>query len=167
MIRALPSACFLVRKSTPLKEELCYILHSATRFVNTKTLNMKRVALIEEIIGVWPRMLCIDRLYAVLFNMSFLAKSNTPIMVDGKDVMPEVNETLTRIKGFTESVRSGEWKGFTGKSITNIVNIGIGGSDLGPVIDGFGPPLLRKKYQHLQTLTFECFSSTGYGVRSS
>jgi glucose-6-phosphate isomerase len=61
-------------------------------------------------------------------------QSNTPIMVDGKDVMPEVNETLTRIKGFTESVRSGEWKGFTGKSITNIVNIGIGGSDLGPVM---------------------------------
>ena len=55
-------------------------------------------------------------------------------MVDGKDVMPEVNEVLGRIKIFTEKVRSGEWKGHTGKSITDVVNIGIGGSDLGPVM---------------------------------
>jgi glucose-6-phosphate isomerase len=48
--------------------------------------------------------------------------------------MPEVNEVLERIKAFTEKVRSGEWKGFTGKSINTIVNIGIGGSDLGPVM---------------------------------
>lgn len=61
-------------------------------------------------------------------------QSNTPIFVDGKDVMPEVNEVLGRIKIFTEKVRSGEWKGQTGKSITDIVNIGIGGSDLGPVM---------------------------------
>lgn len=61
-------------------------------------------------------------------------QSNAPIIVDGKDVMPEVNETPTRIKAFTESVRSGEWKGYTGKSINTIVNIGIGGSDLGPVM---------------------------------
>jgi glucose-6-phosphate isomerase len=48
--------------------------------------------------------------------------------------MPEVNEVLTNIKAFTEKIRSGEWKGFTGKPIANIVNIGIGGSDLGPVM---------------------------------
>ncbi len=54
--------------------------------------------------------------------------------MDGKDVMPDVNEVLGRIKIFTEKVRSGEWKGHTGKSITDIVNIGIGGSDLGPVM---------------------------------
>ena len=56
------------------------------------------------------------------------------IMVDGQDVMPAVKETLDRIQAFTERVRSGEWKGHTGKSIQHIVNIGIGGSDLGPVM---------------------------------
>ena len=59
-------------------------------------------------------------------------RSNTPVMVDGEDVMPAVNRVLEQIRGFTERVRSGEWKGYTGKTITDIVNIGIGGSDLGP-----------------------------------
>ena len=61
-------------------------------------------------------------------------RSNRPIVVDGKDVMPEVNAVLAKMRAFTESVRSGAWKGFTGKRITDIVNIGIGGSDLGPVM---------------------------------
>ncbi|HEK0728164.1 TPA: glucose-6-phosphate isomerase [Proteus mirabilis] len=59
-------------------------------------------------------------------------RSNTPIMVDGKDVMPEVNAVLHKMKVFSERVISGEWKGYTGKAITDVVNIGIGGSDLGP-----------------------------------
>ncbi len=59
-------------------------------------------------------------------------QSNTPVCVDGKDVMPEVKAVLNKIKKFTEQVISGEWKGYTGKTITDIVNIGIGGSDLGP-----------------------------------
>jgi glucose-6-phosphate isomerase len=61
-------------------------------------------------------------------------RSNKPVMVDGKDVMPEVNAVLAKMKAFCEKVRSGEWKGFTGKKIKNVVNIGIGGSDLGPVM---------------------------------
>lgn len=69
-----------------------------------------------------------------VLHVALRNQSNEPIYVDGKDVMPEVNETLNRIKAFTEKVRSGEWKGYTGKSITSIVNIGIGGSDLGPVM---------------------------------
>jgi glucose-6-phosphate isomerase len=69
-----------------------------------------------------------------VLHVALRNRSNTPIFVDGKDVMPEVNEVLGRIKTFTEKVRSGEWKGQTGKSITDIVNIGIGGSDLGPVM---------------------------------
>lgn len=60
--------------------------------------------------------------------------SNTPIYSEGKDVMPEVNAVLEHIRTFTESVRSGEWKGYTGERIKDIVNIGIGGSDLGPVM---------------------------------
>lgn len=61
-------------------------------------------------------------------------RSNTPVLVDGKDVMPEVNEVLAKMKEFSGNVRSGAWKGYTGKEITDIVNIGIGGSDLGPVM---------------------------------
>lgn len=59
-------------------------------------------------------------------------RSNMPVEVDGKDVMPEVNAVLAKMKGFCERVISGEWKGYTGKAITDVVNIGIGGSDLGP-----------------------------------
>lgn len=59
-------------------------------------------------------------------------RSNKPVMVNGEDVMPEVNRVLDQMKKFSESLLSGTWKGYTGKSIKNIVNIGIGGSDLGP-----------------------------------
>ncbi|WP_430814129.1 glucose-6-phosphate isomerase [Carboxylicivirga sp. RSCT41] len=61
-------------------------------------------------------------------------RSNTPVMVDGKDVMPDVNAVLDQMKAFSDKVISGEWKGYTGKAITDIVNIGIGGSDLGPLM---------------------------------
>jgi glucose-6-phosphate isomerase len=61
-------------------------------------------------------------------------RANTPVIVDGKDIMPDINEVLNKMKGFTEKVISGSWKGYTGKAITDIVNIGIGGSDLGPVM---------------------------------
>jgi glucose-6-phosphate isomerase len=61
-------------------------------------------------------------------------RSNTPVLVDGKDVMPDVNAVLAQMRDFSESVRSGKWLGYTGKRITDIVNIGIGGSDLGPVM---------------------------------
>jgi len=69
-----------------------------------------------------------------VLHVALRNRSNTPIEVDGKDVMPDVNEVLDKMKGFSEKVRGGEWKGFTGKKITDIVNIGIGGSDLGPVM---------------------------------
>ncbi len=60
--------------------------------------------------------------------------SNHPVLLDGKDVMPEVNRVLGQMKTFCNKVHSGEWKGYTGKKIKYIVNIGIGGSDLGPVM---------------------------------
>ena len=59
-------------------------------------------------------------------------RSNSPVYVDGKDVMPEVNAVLAKMSAFCDRVISGEWKGYTGKAITDVVNIGIGGSDLGP-----------------------------------
>ncbi len=61
-------------------------------------------------------------------------RSNEAVLVDGEDVMPQINEVLEQMKSFSEKVISGEWKGFSGKEITDVVNIGIGGSDLGPVM---------------------------------
>jgi glucose-6-phosphate isomerase len=61
-------------------------------------------------------------------------RSNRPVLVDGVDVMPEVNAVLAQMRNFSEKVRSGAWLGYTGKRITDVVNIGIGGSDLGPVM---------------------------------
>lgn len=61
-------------------------------------------------------------------------RSNTPVFVDGKDIMVDVNEVLAKMKKFSEAIISGSWKGYTGKTITDVVNIGIGGSDLGPVM---------------------------------
>ncbi|WP_159518743.1 glucose-6-phosphate isomerase [Sunxiuqinia indica] len=69
-----------------------------------------------------------------VLHVALRNRSNTPILVDGKDVMPEVNEVLEQMKNFSESIISGDWKGYTGKAITDIVNIGIGGSDLGPLM---------------------------------
>ncbi|PPD46824.1 MAG: glucose-6-phosphate isomerase [Methylobacter sp.] len=59
-------------------------------------------------------------------------RSNHPVYVDGKDVMPDVNRVLAKMRVFCDAVRSGGWKGYTGKTITDVVNIGIGGSGLGP-----------------------------------
>ena len=67
-----------------------------------------------------------------VLHVALRNRSNTPIVVDGKDVMPEVNAVLEKMKSFSEAIISGQWKGYTGKTITDVVNIGIGGSDLGP-----------------------------------
>jgi glucose-6-phosphate isomerase len=61
-------------------------------------------------------------------------KSGEPVYVDGKDIMPDIQRVLKQMKSFSEKVISGKWKGYTGKAITDVINIGIGGSDLGPVM---------------------------------
>jgi glucose-6-phosphate isomerase len=61
-------------------------------------------------------------------------RANTPVLVDGKDVMPDVNAVLDAMGTFSDGIRSGTLKGATGRKITDVVNIGIGGSDLGPVM---------------------------------
>ncbi len=61
-------------------------------------------------------------------------RRNRPVVVDGKDVMPEINRVLGQMRAFSDQVRNGQWRGATGKPIINIVNIGIGGSDLGPLM---------------------------------
>jgi glucose-6-phosphate isomerase len=69
-----------------------------------------------------------------VLHIALRNRSNTPILVDRKDVMPDVNAVLDKMAGFAARVRAGHWLGYTGKPIKNIVNIGIGGSDLGPVM---------------------------------
>jgi glucose-6-phosphate isomerase len=69
-----------------------------------------------------------------VLHVALRNRSSRPVLVDGADVMPEVTAVLARMRSFTERLRGGAWKGYTGKSITDVVNIGIGGSDLGPVM---------------------------------
>ena len=67
-----------------------------------------------------------------VLHVALRNRGNRPIILDGDDVMPDVNKVLAQMRDFTEAVRSGRWRGCTGKVITDVVNIGIGGSDLGP-----------------------------------
>lgn len=69
-----------------------------------------------------------------VLHVALRNRSTDAILVDGKDVMPDVRAVLAHMKEFTEQVLSGAWKGYTGKTITDVVNIGIGGSDLGPLM---------------------------------
>ncbi len=83
-----------------------------------------------------------------VLHVALRNRSNRPILVDGADVMPEVNAVLAHMRAFSEEVRSGAWKGYTGQPITDVVNIGIGGSDLGPkmvceALKPYGKPGLR------------------------
>ncbi len=69
-----------------------------------------------------------------VLHVALRNQSDRPIVVDGQDVMPAVRAALTKMKAFATSVREGQWRGHSGKAITKVVNIGIGGSDLGPVM---------------------------------
>jgi len=69
-----------------------------------------------------------------VLHVALRAPRNASIVVDGKNVVPDVHAVLDKMEGFASRVRSGEWKGHTGKRIRNVINIGIGGSDLGPVM---------------------------------
>ena len=69
-----------------------------------------------------------------VLHVALRNRSNRPISVDGRDVMPGINAVLAKMRAFVGSVHSGKWRGYTGKTIQSIVNVGIGGSDLGPVM---------------------------------
>ena len=71
---------------------------------------------------------------AVLHTALRAPKDGKEVLVDGKNVLPDVHRVLEQMKSFSESIRTGHWKGYTGKAITDVVNIGIGGSDLGPLM---------------------------------
>jgi glucose-6-phosphate isomerase len=107
--------------------------------ITTETLNLLFQMAREANIEGWR-----DRMFSgekinitenrAVLHTALRNRSNAPVYVDGKDVMPDVNAVLTQMRTFTEKVRNGSWTGYTGKAITDIVNIGIGGSDLGPVM---------------------------------
>jgi glucose-6-phosphate isomerase len=83
-----------------------------------------------------------------VLHVALRNRANRPILVDGADVMPQVNAVLARMRDFTERLRSGRWTGATGQRITDVVNLGIGGSDLGPLmvteaLRPYGTPDLR------------------------
>ncbi len=107
--------------------------------IDDKTLPMLMQLAREANIEGWrDRMFAGDKINITenraVLHTALRNRSNTPIMVDGKDVMPEVNAVLAHMRQFSDSVRNGSWLGYSGKRITDIVNIGIGGSDLGPVM---------------------------------
>ena len=85
-----------------------------------------------------------------VLHVALRNRANRPIYVDGDDVMPEINEVLARMEAFVGQVRSGQWKGYTGSAITDVVNIGIGGSNLGPkmVCAALGPYLSESLRVH-------------------
>jgi glucose-6-phosphate isomerase len=86
-----------------------------------------------------------------VLHVALRNRSNRPVMVDGEDVMPKVNAVIDKMGAFAEQVRSGAWRGYSGERITDVVNIGIGGSDLGPkmVVEALKPfqhPQLRAHF---------------------
>lgn len=98
--------------------------------------------LLYELAGETELKSAIDAMYSgaainktenrAVLHVALRNRSNKPILVEGKDVMPEINKVLEQMKQFSNRLISGDWKGYSGKKITDIVNIGIGGSDLGP-----------------------------------
>jgi len=107
--------------------------------ITEETLGLLRALAVErDVHGMAKKMFSGEKINITenraVLHIALRNRSNTPILVDGKDVMPEVNAVLAHMEKFSKAIRSGEWKGYTGKPITDFVNIGIGGSDLGPVM---------------------------------
>jgi glucose-6-phosphate isomerase len=115
-----------------------YFDFSKNRIVDETLRLLRALAVERNVPGMAKKMFSGEKINITedraVLHIALRNRSNTPILVDGKDVMPEVNAVLAHMKKFSEAVRSGEWKGHTGKPITDFVNIGIGGSDLGPVM---------------------------------
>lgn len=93
---------------------------------------VRRAELAEEIEAMFRGQKINTTEDRAVLHVALRNRSNRPIVINGKDVMPEVNRVLGKMRAFSEVVRSGQWIGYTGGAITDVVNIGIGGSDLGP-----------------------------------
>lgn len=128
--------------------------YSKHRITDTTVKLLRQLAQERDLAGWTKRMFTGERINTTenrpVLHIALRNRSNTPILVDGKDVMPEVNAVLAQMKSFCARVRSGEWKGRTGKAITHVVNIGIGGSDLGPVmvVEALKPYALPRLNMH-------------------
>ena len=112
--------------------------YSKNRVTAETMTRLRALAGQADVAGWTARMFAGERINVTedraVLHIALRNRSNRPILVDGRDVMPEVNAVLDHMRDFCGRVRSGEWKGYTGKRITDVVNIGIGGSDLGPVM---------------------------------
>jgi glucose-6-phosphate isomerase len=107
--------------------------------VTDKTMTLLRELAEECGVSAWiERMFSGERINETegraVLHTALRNRGERPVLVDGKDVMPDVRRVLEKMRGFTEAVREGAWVGHTGKAISDVVNIGIGGSDLGPVM---------------------------------
>jgi len=105
--------------------------------INAETMNLLvRLAEEADVVGWRERMFGGEKINntenRAVLHVALRNRSNHPVIVDGEDVMPKVNAVVERMGIFAEKVRNGEWRGYTGERITDVVNIGIGGSDLGP-----------------------------------
>jgi len=114
---------------------LDYSKHRITTETMTLLLDLARVADVE---GWRDRMFAGEKINSTenraVLHVALRNRTERPILVDGTDVMPEIAAVLEKMRLFSERVRSGSWRGATGEAITDVVNIGIGGSDLGPVM---------------------------------
>ncbi len=116
-----------------------FLLDYSKQRINQKTLTLLLQLARESDVENWrERMFTGEKINftenRAVLHTALRNRSNQPVLVDGKDVMPEVNRVLKKMREFTEQVRQKKWLGFSGKPIDTIVNIGIGGSDLGPVM---------------------------------
>ncbi|GBE41012.1 glucose-6-phosphate isomerase [bacterium BMS3Bbin09] len=114
-------------------------LDYSKNIINEETMGLLRQLAVETNVGdAIEKMFSGDKINETegraVLHTALRNRSNVPVYVDGNDVMPGVNKVLAQMKAFSEKITSGQWKGYTGKPVTDIVNIGIGGSDLGPVM---------------------------------
>jgi len=115
-----------------------YLDYSKHRVTDETLELLLRLAEARDVPGRITAMFAGERINATegraVLHVALRAPRSQSIVVDGEDVVPRVHEVLDRMARFADAIRAGEWRGHTGKPITNVVNIGIGGSDLGPVM---------------------------------
>jgi glucose-6-phosphate isomerase len=145
------------QRFTKMSREACGIFVDFSKHrANDDTLRLLLALAKQAEVETWrDRMFAGDKINGTegraVLHTALRNRSGRAIQVDGRDVMPEINRVLAKMRDFTERVRGGAWKGHTGKTITDIINIGIGGSDLGPVmvteaLRAYGKPDLRAHF---------------------
>ena len=125
-------------KRLSLQAGAVYADYSKNRITDETLVLLQALAKARAVLGLRDAMFAGEKINTTenraVLHTALRNRSDRPILVDGQDVMPGVRDVLQKMAAFSDRVRSGEWRGHTGKRITNVVNIGIGGSDLGPVM---------------------------------